>query len=398
MFQQDITTGPGTGTFASHTFEILIMLLGAFLLGLWFGWVLWNKYKQAFDKLRLENDGLQASIATLNADLGALKTRVGAFDKERDDLAARLAFSDKENVDLRIKLAALQTDIAELVTENRQLETEVSLHTGETATIDLNANAAPIITEIEPAPTPDLASITEDDTLLDTETSGNELVIDLSVDTAADDLTEAPVAAFEAEITTPSTDEIVVANDQETVIIAPMNSLDAADVPEPVMTYDDEHFRFVMQAPEEVEQSSVARSLSAPLEYEPFSDASYEALSRSIVAPDGGDVIPHTDDDTDTTAAVSAFVPLKQDDLKIVEGIGPKIEELLFKAGIHTYSELAAAPVSRLKEILAEAGPRFSMHDPGTWSAQSLLAANGEWENLKAYQGFLDSGKAPSKK
>jgi predicted flap endonuclease-1-like 5' DNA nuclease/cell division protein FtsB len=397
MFQQDITTGPGTGTFASHTFEILIMLLGAFLLGLWFGWVLWNKYKQAFDKLRLENDGLQASIATLNADLGILKTRVGAFDKERDDLAARLAFSDKENIDLRIKLAALQTDISELVTENRQLETEVSLNTGETATIDLNANAAPIITEIEPEPTPDLASITEDDTLLDTETSDNELVIDLSVDTVADDLTEAPVAAFEAEITTPSTDEIVIPNDQEAVVVAPMNSLDAAVVPEPVIIYDDEHFRFVMQDHAEAEQLSAARSLSAPYEHEPFTDASYEALSRSIVAPDGGDVTPHTDD-ADTTAAVSAFVPLKQDDLKIVEGIGPKIEELLFKAGIHTYSELAAAPVSRLKEILAEAGPRFSMHDPGTWSAQSLLAANGEWENLKAYQGFLDSGKAPAKK
>jgi predicted flap endonuclease-1-like 5' DNA nuclease len=390
MFQQDITTGPGTGTFASHTFEILIMLLGAFLLGLWFGWVLWNKYKQAFDKLRLENDGLQASIATLNADLGLLKTRVGAFDKERDDLTARLAYSDKENIDLRTKLATLQTDISELVTENRQLETEVSLNLGETAEIDLNANASPITVVTEPEPTPDLAAITGDDTLLDTEASDTELVIDLSVDTAVDDLTEAPVAAFEAEITTPFTEEVVV--------IAPMNSLDAAEVPEPVTIHDDEHFRFVMQDHSEVEQLSAARSLSAPVEYEPFSDASYEALSRSIVAPDGGDVTPEADDITVTPAAVSAFVPLKQDDLKIVEGIGPKIEELLFAAGIHTYSELAAAPVSRLKEILAEAGPRFSMHDPGTWSAQSLLAANGEWENLKAYQGFLDSGKAPAKK
>jgi hypothetical protein len=37
------------------------------------------------------------------------------------------------------------------------------------------------------------------------------------------------------------------------------------------------------------------------------------------------------------------------------------------------------------------------MHDPGTWSAQSLLAANGEWENLKAYQEFLNAGKRPDK-
>ena len=91
MFEQDITTGPGTGTFASHTMEILIMLLGAFLLGLWLGWVLWNKYKQAYDQLRLDNDALQASVTTLNSELGLLKTKVGALDKEREDLVTKLS-------------------------------------------------------------------------------------------------------------------------------------------------------------------------------------------------------------------------------------------------------------------------------------------------------------------
>jgi predicted flap endonuclease-1-like 5' DNA nuclease len=83
------------------------------------------------------------------------------------------------------------------------------------------------------------------------------------------------------------------------------------------------------------------------------------------------------------------------DDLKIIEGIGPKIEALLHKQGIRTYQELATSPVERLREILAEAGSRYALHDPGTWSAQALLAAEGQWENLKAYQSFLDAGKAP---
>jgi predicted flap endonuclease-1-like 5' DNA nuclease len=83
------------------------------------------------------------------------------------------------------------------------------------------------------------------------------------------------------------------------------------------------------------------------------------------------------------------------EDLKIVEGIGPKIEALLMKNNIRNYQELAAAPVDRLREILSQAGPQYALHDPGTWSAQALLAANGEWENLKAYQEFLDAGKRP---
>jgi hypothetical protein len=48
MFEQQVTLGPGTGTFTQHTLEILIMLLGAFLLGVWLGWMLWNKYKQEY--------------------------------------------------------------------------------------------------------------------------------------------------------------------------------------------------------------------------------------------------------------------------------------------------------------------------------------------------------------
>lgn len=86
-----------------------------------------------------------------------------------------------------------------------------------------------------------------------------------------------------------------------------------------------------------------------------------------------------------------------RDDLTIIEGIGPKTEELLFNAGITTYGQLSATGVQQLKNILADAGPRFSMHDPGAWPAQALLAANGEWPELKAYQDFLNAGKRPEK-
>ncbi len=86
---------------------------------------------------------------------------------------------------------------------------------------------------------------------------------------------------------------------------------------------------------------------------------------------------------------------VKQDDLKIVEGIGPKIEELLHEAGIKTWADLAAAEVSRLREILDAAGPRYQIHDPGTWPKQASMAHEGQWEALAEYQDHLDGGKEP---
>lgn len=83
----------------------------------------------------------------------------------------------------------------------------------------------------------------------------------------------------------------------------------------------------------------------------------------------------------------------KPDDLKIVEGIGPKIETLLKEGGIGTWDELANAPVERIKEILDAAGPRYQIHDPSSWPAQAKFAAAGQWDELKEYQEMLIGGR-----
>jgi len=63
----------------------------------------------------------------------------------------------------------------------------------------------------------------------------------------------------------------------------------------------------------------------------------------------------------------------KGDDLKKVEGIGPKIAEHFNNAGIFTFEELANAEVSKLQEILTAAGPRYKMHNPGSWPKQARM-------------------------
>ena len=86
-------------------------------------------------------------------------------------------------------------------------------------------------------------------------------------------------------------------------------------------------------------------------------------------------------------------VTVTPDDLKKIEGIGPKISELLQNGGIKTFAQLADAKVEKLKEILEAAGSRYKMHDPTTWPQQSALAAKGNWDELKVLQDELQGGK-----
>ena len=81
----------------------------------------------------------------------------------------------------------------------------------------------------------------------------------------------------------------------------------------------------------------------------------------------------------------------KADDLKKVEGIGPKIAETLAAAGISTFAELAKAKPAKIAEIIADVRGN---HVTDTWPAQAKLAADGKWDELKKWQDELDGGKA----
>lgn len=86
-------------------------------------------------------------------------------------------------------------------------------------------------------------------------------------------------------------------------------------------------------------------------------------------------------------------LPKPADDLTKIEGIGPKISELLVNAGLSSFEALAEAKTSQLKGILNEAGPKFTMHNPASWTKQSKLASKGSWEKLKKLQDELVRGK-----
>ena len=82
----------------------------------------------------------------------------------------------------------------------------------------------------------------------------------------------------------------------------------------------------------------------------------------------------------------------KGDDLKKIEGAGPKAAEALVAAGIDTFAKVAKTSPEKLSEVLSEASSRLSHIVTETWPKQAALAAEGKWDELKELQDRLDGG------
>ncbi|MEY8849583.1 50S ribosomal protein L21 [Psychroserpens sp. XS_ASV72] len=82
----------------------------------------------------------------------------------------------------------------------------------------------------------------------------------------------------------------------------------------------------------------------------------------------------------------------KADDLKKIEGAGPKAAEALVNAGYDTFAKVAKAKPEELSAVLTEASSRLAHLVTDTWPKQAKLAAEGKWDELKALQDKLDGG------
>jgi predicted flap endonuclease-1-like 5' DNA nuclease len=79
------------------------------------------------------------------------------------------------------------------------------------------------------------------------------------------------------------------------------------------------------------------------------------------------------------------------DDLKLIEGVGPRMEDVLRGAGITTFAALAGSTRDGLVDVIRAAGAR--MAEPETWPEQARLAAAGRWDELRALQETLKGGR-----
>ena len=94
------------------------------------------------------------------------------------------------------------------------------------------------------------------------------------------------------------------------------------------------------------------------------------------------------------TAAAATTESAEPDDLTRIEGIGPEISQVLQKAGIETFAQLAETKAEQIEEILQNVDPNLSnLMDPKSWATQARLAARGKWDALERYQERLKGGK-----
>jgi predicted flap endonuclease-1-like 5' DNA nuclease len=348
MFEQDVRLGPGTGTFTSHSWEILIMLLGAFLLGLMLGYILWSRYKQEAEKLRLEQASLLATAEALRKELAESKLKLATAEEEANNFASQLTSLSRNNANLRERLSELEEGMDETLARNRQVETELGL--------SLSAPSAVADIPLEVELPPNITDQPQEDTGLDPVSEEipvpqGEIVLPLAETPVATSNTDDPLVLDEAHASAGAVaDNVPTAED---IVIQP----DITPVPTII-----------------VEDNTAA------------ADEAETAVTPAKKRRSGK---TKSDDDAAVLGAV------QDDDLTVVEGIGPKIQMLLNQYGIRSYRQLAETDVARLKEILAAAGPQLAMHDPGTWPSQANLAANDQWEALKSIQGFLKGGKTP---
>lgn len=272
MFQQNIALSPGTEAFSSHLLEVIIMLLGAAILGFIIGWLFRKSYKQEFFAMKADHDpcpgiksGLEQNINGLNADLEKSRLLISNLTTEKEGLLA----------DLKLKISDL-------------------------------------------------------------------------------DLAGKSIAAKEAEI------KLL----QEQLV-----SLGAS--------FDKANLTLKGLEAEKLSLSAEIKQLNEKLS----KTALGFAAAPAAALPD-----MHL-------AAQVLGKNYKANDLKLVEGIGPKIEELFHKAGINTWAQLAVTEASKLKNILDAAGEQFRLHDPSTWPQQAKLAASGLWKELKVLQDNLQGGR-----
>lgn len=400
MFEQNVINGPGTGTFTQHTLEIFIMLLGAFLLGVWLGWMLWSRYKQAVEKLTLDNQSLTASADAMRSELNQAKTALALAEADRSNYAAQVETLHRNNGNLRDQLDQLEANMETLSARNRQLETELGL------SMPQHQRTVPAAVPLE------IESL---------DFSGTDVLEDENIgfdqETVENTQVEIP-AAEPSKLVEVDFDVVTDTNLPLETNEAASEFVFSSEEPEEDQFFEDEPAESPAVSPSIVpltllqENAETELAGMAPVETEAqvtafeIEEAAPSIIPVAMPTLDTFDIDDRLEKPLDVFEQPVVTEPQPEnmpfaafsgehDDLTVVEGIGPKIQELLNQFGIHSYQQLAETDVSRLNEILASAGTQLAMHDPGTWPAQANLAANGQWDNLKAIQGFLKGGKKP---
>ena len=386
---------------SQHSWAILTMLGTAFGFGRLLGYLLWNKYKQQVDDLSLDlanwktkYSNKELAFANLTKDHDKLSGEFGAL---------RGTYATLEDENLRIR-----KDLDECLSSRQALELDLNSRLDNGINANLGAGAAGFAAGVTGA------AMGSNSISINEELQANYALLQQDYATAQEDIADlrAKLAACEAkdnmlapaeitgDLVTSSKYAGVIANDNLQIVegIGPvMNRLlnehgiktwsDLGKTsPDAIKAILAEHgTRYQIINPDTWPKQALLAAqgqFEELIQYQKFLDTGVESK---------GDFV--TDSKFEKLVNKSSGIKAKKPtDLKIIEGIGPKSEEVLKDAGLNTWSDVAQKSAEEIREMLDGAG-MGKMHDPSTWPKQAELAASGKWEELQEYQDFLDGGR-----
>lgn len=215
----------------------------------------------------------------------------------------------------------------------------------------------------------------------------DEAVVEETEEETADDTEEIEAQTSEEEL-----------EDEDVLIQTEVAELED----EFVENYEDKTGEDVVESYEDAEEENFAKEVEEEVENEKPDFSIINSIKEKIA---NKSVIEDEEAATKEVASVIPssinrfatkeveFTAAAGEDLTRIEGIGPKVQDILKDVGIVTFRDIATTPLYKIKEHLQNAGPSFNMVDASTWTEQALLAAEGRWDELEVRQQELIGGR-----
>jgi predicted flap endonuclease-1-like 5' DNA nuclease len=366
----------------------LLPWLLPFLLGLGIGWLLWARFKN-------EVDHLQKNLLDVNQNRDQLVKENDALKKNRESIESQLQ-------EVKQKMRDVESTSARAVRGSSE-ENIVSFNKSSSQTITQASDLGS--TSQNKSESTGIASSIVAEGIDNTEKNNSTSVVSISdvsssVPTISEEALDSKLSNEKTENTQQGGDGLI-SNDNLQVLEGVGPKVQSILLDHGIKTFEDLSYRSPDQLRAILDTYGTRYRMIDP---EPWI-----GQARLAVNQDWDGVVeaqkyiysrknPESNQMPDTKLEkylikIGYLRKYNQDDLKAVEGVGPKIEELLHDANIITWANLADTTVSRLKVILEQAGPKYMLADPTTWPDQALLAHKGDWAALFDLQEKLKGGR-----
>ena len=358
--------------------------------------------KSRFYLLEEEKNKINGEFLAQAATISQLNTRLEFLQKEynklTEDSTVTTESRSTELEAIRDTLATTKTKIRDLAIENESLKMELADHkevisTREVELAELESLKMELSDRKEVVSTK-AVELAELESLKMELADHKEMMASKEIELAELESLRTELAQYkEAETTKKMQTPKAKVPEKESLLIMPKMVNVKLDVETKVIPINDNGERFELQSYRKKTNSTEDNGKINEVVANPVSDL--QTLDNQDINSESQEQKIYKRADEPIPVQTPHPIYGASDDLKVIEGIGPKIESLLKAAGIENWHDLAEASIPNLKGVLEQAGSRYRLNDPSTWPEQARLLSESEWEKFKIYTDFLIGGRKP---